>query len=36
MPVLAGIFLYMGVVSLLGLQLIQRVSLLFMRIKHQV
>lgn len=35
MPVLTGIFLYMGVVSLLGQQFVQRIALLFMPIKHQ-
>uniref|UniRef100_A0A7E4VER9 Anion exchange protein n=1 Tax=Panagrellus redivivus TaxID=6233 RepID=A0A7E4VER9_PANRE len=35
MPVLTGIFLYMGVVSLLGQQFIQRIMLVFMPIKHQ-
>ncbi|VDK37074.1 unnamed protein product [Gongylonema pulchrum] len=36
LPVLIGIFLYMGVVSMLGLQFVQRISMLFMPIKHQV
>uniref|UniRef100_A0AC35FWP3 Anion exchange protein n=1 Tax=Panagrolaimus sp. PS1159 TaxID=55785 RepID=A0AC35FWP3_9BILA len=35
LPVLTGIFLYMGVVSLLGQQFVQRIALLFMPIKHQ-
>ncbi|KAE9551138.1 hypothetical protein FO519_005647 [Halicephalobus sp. NKZ332] len=35
MPVLTGIFLYMGVVSLLGQQFVQRITLLFMPVKHQ-
>uniref|UniRef100_F1KU85 Anion exchange protein n=1 Tax=Ascaris suum TaxID=6253 RepID=F1KU85_ASCSU len=35
LPVLIGVFLYMGVVSMLGLQFIQRISMLFMPIKHQ-
>uniref|UniRef100_A0A915Q5V1 Anion exchange protein n=1 Tax=Setaria digitata TaxID=48799 RepID=A0A915Q5V1_9BILA len=35
LPVLIGIFLYMGVVSMLGLQFIQRIAMLFMPIKYQ-
>ncbi|TKR72887.1 hypothetical protein L596_020273 [Steinernema carpocapsae] len=35
LPVLIGIFLYMGVVSLMGQQIVQRFALLFMSIKHQ-
>uniref|UniRef100_A0A915B149 Anion exchange protein n=1 Tax=Parascaris univalens TaxID=6257 RepID=A0A915B149_PARUN len=35
LPVLIGVFLYMGVVSMLGLQFVQRISMLFMPIKHQ-
>ncbi|CAJ0953416.1 unnamed protein product, partial [Mesorhabditis belari] len=35
MPVLIGVFLYMGVVSLLGQQFVQRVALWFMPVKHQ-
>ncbi|MCP9262997.1 Anion exchange protein [Dirofilaria immitis] len=36
LPVLIGIFLYMGVVSMLGLQFIQRIAMLFMPIKYQI
>uniref|UniRef100_A0A1I7X701 G_PROTEIN_RECEP_F2_4 domain-containing protein n=1 Tax=Heterorhabditis bacteriophora TaxID=37862 RepID=A0A1I7X701_HETBA len=36
LPVLIGIFLYMGVVSLLGQQFVQRIALLFMSVKHQL
>lgn len=35
MPVLLGIFLYMGIVSLIGQQFVQRVMILFMPMKHQ-
>ncbi|VDK65269.1 unnamed protein product [Onchocerca ochengi] len=35
LPVLIGIFLYMGVMSMLGLQFIQRIAMLFMPIKYQ-
>ena len=35
MPVLLGVFLYMGVVSLIGQQFVQRISILFMPTKHQ-
>uniref|UniRef100_A0A914WV03 Anion exchange protein n=1 Tax=Plectus sambesii TaxID=2011161 RepID=A0A914WV03_9BILA len=35
LPVLVGIFLYMGVVSLIGQQFVQRILLLFMPLKHQ-
>ncbi|WKY03915.1 hypothetical protein Q1695_005133 [Nippostrongylus brasiliensis] len=35
LPVLIGIFLYMGVVSLLGQQFVQRIALLFTSVKHQ-
>uniref|UniRef100_A0A1I7W201 Anion exchange protein n=1 Tax=Loa loa TaxID=7209 RepID=A0A1I7W201_LOALO len=35
LPVLIGIFLYMGIVSMLGLQFIQRIAMLFMPIKYQ-
>ncbi|CAJ0602477.1 unnamed protein product [Cylicocyclus nassatus] len=35
LPVLIGIFLYMGVVSLLGQQFVQRIGLLFMSVKNQ-
>ncbi|VDM40141.1 unnamed protein product [Toxocara canis] len=35
LPVLIGVFLYMGVVSMLGLQFVQRISMLFMPIKYQ-
>nr|CAD2138091.1 unnamed protein product [Meloidogyne enterolobii] len=34
-PVLTGIFFYMGVVSLLGQQFVQRLALLFMPVKYQ-
>jgi len=33
--VLTGIFFYMGVVSLLGQQFVQRIGLLFMPVKYQ-
>lgn len=36
LPVLIGIFLYMGVVSMLGLQFVQRIAMLFMPVKYQV
>ncbi|KHJ85885.1 hypothetical protein OESDEN_14377 [Oesophagostomum dentatum] len=36
LPVLIGIFLYMGVVSLLGQQFVQRIALLFTSVKNQV
>lgn len=35
LPVLIGVFLYMGVVSMLGLQFVQRISMLFMPVKYQ-
>ncbi|ETN71764.1 anion exchange protein, partial [Necator americanus] len=35
LPVLIGIFLYMGVVSLLGQQFVQRIALLFTSVKNQ-
>jgi len=35
LPVLIGIFLYMGVMSLLGQQFVQRIALMLMPIKHQ-
>ncbi|CAJ0565860.1 unnamed protein product, partial [Mesorhabditis spiculigera] len=35
MPVLIGVFLYMGVVSLIHQQFVQRVALWFMPVKHQ-
>uniref|UniRef100_A0A0N5AHG9 Anion exchange protein n=1 Tax=Syphacia muris TaxID=451379 RepID=A0A0N5AHG9_9BILA len=35
LPVLIGVFLYMGVVSMLGLQFVQRIAMLFMPIKYQ-
>ncbi|VDN51370.1 unnamed protein product [Dracunculus medinensis] len=35
LPVLIGVFLYMGVVSMLGLQFVQRISMLFMSTKYQ-
>ena len=35
MPVLFGIFLYMGVASLNGLQLVQRLLIIFMPSKYQ-
>ncbi|KAL3077924.1 hypothetical protein niasHS_013453 [Heterodera schachtii] len=35
LPVLTGIFLYMGVVSLIGQQFVQRIALLFMPVKYQ-
>ncbi|KAL7073970.1 hypothetical protein ACQ4LE_006611 [Meloidogyne hapla] len=34
-PVLTGIFFYMGVISLLGQQFVQRLALLFMPVKYQ-
>jgi len=35
MPVLYGVFLYMGITSLTGVQFIERVGVLFMPMKHQ-
>lgn len=35
LPILIGVFLYMGVVSMLGLQFVQRIAMLFMPIKYQ-
>ncbi len=35
MPVLLGVFLYMGFVSLAGQQFVQRITILFMPMKHQ-
>ncbi len=35
MPVLYGVFLYMGITSLDGLQVIQRILILFMPVKYQ-
>lgn len=35
MPVLYGVFLYMGVASLNGLQLVQRIVIVFMPAKYQ-
>ena len=35
MPVLYGVFLFMGVSSLVGVQLMQRISIVFMPPKYQ-
>ncbi len=35
MPVLLGIFLYMGLVTLSGQQFVSRIKVLFMPMKHQ-
>jgi hypothetical protein len=35
MPVLYGVFMYMGIDALNGIQLVQRVGLFLMPIKHQ-
>ena len=35
MPVLYGVFLYMGVSSLKGMQLVNRILIIFMPIKYQ-
>ncbi|VDQ03091.1 unnamed protein product [Trichobilharzia regenti] len=35
MPVLYGIFLFMGISSMYGIQMFQRISLLFMPVKYQ-
>ena len=35
MPVLYGVFLYMGVTSLSGIQLVDRIGFIFKPVKHQ-